>query len=90
MASHIPIPVTKEIGDILRQYSTMDFSEAKPFEKVRVDNGFYQLLTDEYNMDEYHGQKDSVIFAFTPKHLMFIYEFHLDDKGFINQVYKVE
>ncbi len=90
MASHIPTPITNEIGKILQNFSKQDFSNVKPFDRVRTDNGFYQMLTDEYNMDEYHGQKDHTIFSFTPSHLQFIYEFHLDDKGFINQVYKVE
>lgn len=90
MAGHLPIPIDREITLILAEVKSINIEEQKPFERIRVPNGFYQLLTDEYKMDEEHGGKDHLIFAFTPSHLRFIYEFHLDEKGFINQVYKVE
>ncbi len=90
MAGHLPIPITNEIGTILNEAFKLEIKNKTPFEKIRTDVGFYQLLTDEYKMDEEHGKEDDLIFSFTPKHLWFVYEFHINKDGFINEIYKVE
>ena len=55
-----------------------------------ANNGiFMNLPVKEYNMDEETGLKDEYVISFTPSHMEYIIEIHLNSEGKINQVYLV-
>jgi hypothetical protein len=89
MAGHLPIPTNRVHNARIKRAMELNIASQKPFERVRVDNGFYQLLTKEYEMSEEHGKLDELIFAFTPSSLDKIFEYHLDKQGKINEIYLV-
>lgn len=91
MAGHLPIGIT--------MFNLALMTEAR--KELENTNGFYKRVTlsrfpsysamklpvDEYNMDEETGMVDSEIFAVSRQKDTL--EFHLDDKGKINQIYLV-
>lgn len=90
MAGHLPIEVDREHLKIIMQAIDLDIENQKPFERIKQkDNSFFQLLTKEYEMNEEHGKIDDLIFCYTPNTLDKIYEYHLDERGNVNQIYLV-
>jgi len=93
MAGHLPVATTKLHTKLVEEFKGNNIlREAEPFKTVRVEGfeGFFQRLTDEYNMDEETGLEDSHIFFYcgnTKKDEYF--EVHLDKDLKINQVYLV-
>jgi hypothetical protein len=89
MAGHLPIPTNRIHNSRIKKALDMNISNQKPFEKIHVDTGYFQLLTAEYGMNDEHGFIDHLIFCFVPKTLDKIYEYHLDKNEKINQIYLV-
>jgi hypothetical protein len=90
MAGHLPIEVDREHLKIIMQAIDLDIENQKPFERIKLkDDSFFQLLTKEYTMNGEHGKIDDLIFCYTPNTLDKIYEYHLDKRGNINQIYLV-
>ena len=90
MAGHLPIKLDRMHLKIIMQAIDLESEKQKPFERIKQkDDSFFQLLTKEYEMNEEHGKIDDLIFSYTPNTLDKIYEYHLDERGNVNQVYLV-
>ena len=90
MAGHLPIELDRMHLKIIMQAIDLEIEKQKPFERIKQkDDSFFQLLTKEYEMNEEHGKIDDLIFCYTPNTLDKIYEYHLDKRGNVNQVYLV-
>jgi hypothetical protein len=93
MAGHLPLVTTDFHVKLVEEFKNNRTLQMAPlFERIRVEGfeGFFQRLTDEYNMDEETGLEDSHIFFYcgnTKKDEYF--EVHLDKDLKINQVYLV-
>jgi hypothetical protein len=89
MAGHLPIAFKGVHKTRVKIALLFKIWEKTPFEKHKLGNGWYQLLTPEYNMNEEHGLVDDLIFAYTPPERDRTYEYHLDKDKNINAVYMV-
>lgn len=89
MAGHLPIPTNRVHNSRIKRAMDIKISEQKPFEKIHVDTGYFQLFTNEYEMNDEHGFIDKLIFCFVPKSLDKIFEYHLDKNNKINAIYLV-
>lgn len=90
MAGHLPIELDRMHLKIIMQAIDLEIEKQKPFERIKQkDDSFFQLLTKEYEMNEEHGKIDDLIFCYTPNTLDKIYEYHLDERGNVNQIYLV-
>lgn len=89
MAGHLPIPVTGKHQEHVKIAKLMNIQAKKPFERIKMGSGWYQLLTPEYQMNEEHGKIDELIFCYIPKERDKTFEYHLDKEGKINQIYLV-
>lgn len=89
MAGHLPIPTDRVHSAIITQAFILDIANQKPFERIHTDKGFYQLLTNEYDMSCEHGKVDDLIFSFTPNTRDKSFEYHLDKNKKINEIYLV-
>jgi|TARA_Y100000389_G_scaffold204481_1_gene257299 hypothetical protein len=90
MAGHLPIELDREHLKIIMQAIDLEIENQKPFERIKQkDDSFFQLLTKEYEMNEEHGKIDDLIFSYTPNTLEKSYEYHLDERGNVNQIYLV-
>lgn len=90
MAGHLPIELDRMHLKIIMQAIDLEIEKQKPFERIKQkDDSFFQLLTQEYEMNEEHGKIDDLIFSYTPNTLDKIYEYHLDERGNVNQIYLV-
>jgi hypothetical protein len=89
MAGHLPVQTNRYHKAIIKRAFDLGIQKQKPFERIHSLQGFYQLLTKEYEMSCEHGKVDELIFAFTPKKMDKIYEYHFDKNGKINEIYLV-
>jgi hypothetical protein len=89
MAGHLPIKADRFHYSIITKALELEIAKNEPFERVLTDNGFYQLLTSDYDMSCEHGKVDDLIFAFTPNSRDKIFEYHLDKDKKINEIYLV-
>lgn len=89
MAGHLPIPINNRHECIINLAWEKNIEDQKPFEKIHVDSGYYQLLTKEYEMNDEHGFIDDLIFSFVPKSMNKTFEYHLDKNKKINAIYLV-
>lgn len=89
MAGHLMQPINAIHKERVKIALLIGISKQRPFDRYKVDSGWYQLLTSEYQMNEEHGKVDELIFCYIPKERDKIYEYHLDKDKKINAVYLV-
>lgn len=89
MAGHLPIKTNRVHNSRINLAWEKNIADQKPFEKIQVNTGYFQLLTHEYEMNDEHGFIDSLIFCFVPKSMDKIFEYHLDKNKKINAIYLV-
>lgn len=89
MAGHLPIKTNRVHNSRIAKALEMNIAAQKPYERIPVDIGYFQLLTPEYEMNDEHGFIDDLIFCFVPKSMDKIFEYHLDKNKKINEIYLV-
>ena len=89
MAGHLPIKTNRVHNSRIARALEMNIADQKPFKRIQVNTGYFQLLTHEYEMNEEHGFIDDLIFCFVPKSMDKIFEYHLDKDKKINEIYLV-
>ena len=93
MAGHLPLATTNFHVKLVEEFkNNRTLQTAKFFDRIRVEGfeGYFQRLTNEYNMDEETGLKDShILFYCGNEQNDEYFEVHLDERLKINQVYLV-
>jgi hypothetical protein len=93
MAGHLPLVTTDFHVQLVEEFKNNKvLQNANVFDKIKVDGyeGFFQRLSNDYNMDEETGLTDSHIFFYCGNEKNDEYfEIHLDFYLKINQVYLV-
>ena len=93
MAGHLPLVATDFHIKLVEEFkNNLTLQRAKFFDRIKIEGyeGYFQRLTDEYNMDEETGLKDSHIFFYCGNEKNDEYfEIHLDERLKVNQVYLV-
>ena len=93
MAGHLPLVTTDFHVKLVEEFkNNRNLQTSKFFDRVRVEGfeGFFQRLTNEYNMVEETGLEYSHIFFYCGNEQDDEYfEVHLDERLKINQVYLV-
>lgn len=91
MAGHLPIATKVEHTKLVLELNNIKrIQSLTELMRIKGSNGtFMKLPVKDYNMDDETGLKDEYVISFTPSHMEHILEIHLNDRGDINQVYKV-